>query len=65
MDETLRAFGRVDVLVNAVGAFAWKPLADVEPAEWRCVFASNLDSVYHLCRLVAPPHAPAALRAAS
>jgi len=37
-----------------VDAFAWKPLADVEPAEWRAVFASNLDSVYNLCRLVLP-----------
>ena len=54
VEETVRAFGRVDVLVNTVGAFTWKPLADVEPAEWRAVFASNLDSVYHLCRLVLP-----------
>ena len=54
VDETLRVFGRVDVVVNAVGAFAWKALSDVEPAEWRSVFASNLDSVYHLCRLVVP-----------
>jgi 3-oxoacyl-[acyl-carrier protein] reductase len=54
VDDTVRAFGQVDVLVNAVGAFAWKPLADVEPAEWRAVFASNLDSVYNLSRLVLP-----------
>ncbi len=54
VEETLSAFGRVDVLVNTVGAFTWKPLADTEPAEWRAVFASNLDSVYNLCRLVLP-----------
>jgi 3-oxoacyl-[acyl-carrier protein] reductase len=54
VEEAVRAFGRVDVLVNAVGAFAWKPLADVEPSEWRAVFASNLDSVYNLCRPVLP-----------
>jgi len=54
VDDALRAYGRVDVLVNGVGAFAWKPLADVEPAEWHAVFASNLDTVYHLCRLVLP-----------
>ncbi len=54
VDDALRAFGRIDVLVNGVGAFAWKPLADVEPAEWHAVFASNLDTVYHLCRLVVP-----------
>jgi NAD(P)-dependent dehydrogenase (short-subunit alcohol dehydrogenase family) len=54
VDETVRVFGRVDVLVNTVGAFTWKPLCEVEPAEWRAVFASNLDSVYHLCRFVLP-----------
>ena len=54
VEDTVSAFGRVDVLVNTVGAFSWKPLADVEPGEWRAVFASNLDSVFHLCRLVLP-----------
>jgi 3-oxoacyl-[acyl-carrier protein] reductase len=54
VDETVRAYGRIDVLVNAVGAFTWKPLAEMETAEWREVFASNLDSVFHLCRLVLP-----------
>jgi 3-oxoacyl-[acyl-carrier protein] reductase len=54
VEETLRAFGRVDVLVNTVGAFAWKPVADMDPAEWRAVMASNLDSVYHMSRLVLP-----------
>jgi 3-oxoacyl-[acyl-carrier protein] reductase len=52
--ETVRAFGRVDVLVNAVGVFAWKPVADTTPEEWRGLMASNLDSVYHMSRLVLP-----------
>lgn len=50
----LKAFGRVDVLVNTVGGFAWKPVADLEPAEWRAMMASNLDSVYNMSRLVIP-----------
>src|SRR5262249_9343781 len=54
LDETLKAFGCVDVLVNTVGEFAWKPVAETEPAEWRGMIASNLDSVYHMCRLVIP-----------
>jgi NAD(P)-dependent dehydrogenase (short-subunit alcohol dehydrogenase family) len=54
VDETLRAFGRIDVLVNSVGAFSWKPLTDLDPDEWRMVMASNIDSVYHMCRLVLP-----------
>lgn len=52
--ETLKAFGRIDVLVNAVGTFSWKSVADTQPQEWRQVVASNLDSVYYMCRLVLP-----------
>jgi 3-oxoacyl-[acyl-carrier protein] reductase len=54
VDETVKAFGRVDVLVNAVGVFAWKPVADTGPEEWRGLMASNLDSVYQMSRLVLP-----------
>jgi 3-oxoacyl-[acyl-carrier protein] reductase len=54
VDAALASFGRIDVLVNTVGGFSWKPLAETEPAEWRAVMASNLDSVYHMTRLVVP-----------
>jgi NAD(P)-dependent dehydrogenase (short-subunit alcohol dehydrogenase family) len=54
VEETLKAFGRLDVLVNAVGAFAWKPVAEVGPRDWRAVMASNLDSVYNVSRLALP-----------
>jgi 3-oxoacyl-[acyl-carrier protein] reductase len=53
VEETLRAFGRIDVLVNTVGNFAWKPVAEMEPPDWRAMLASNLDSVFNMCRLVA------------
>ncbi|HEY7410048.1 MAG TPA: SDR family NAD(P)-dependent oxidoreductase [Vicinamibacteria bacterium] len=54
VERTIAAFGRLDVLVNTVGVFAWKPVADVEPGEWRAMMASNLDAVYHMCRLALP-----------
>jgi len=54
VDETARAFGSVDVLVNTVGTFGWHPVAETDPAEWRRMMASNLDSVYHMCRLSLP-----------
>jgi 3-oxoacyl-[acyl-carrier protein] reductase len=54
VDETIKAFGRVDVLVNTVGSFSWKPVADMDPPEWRQMMASNLDSVYNMSRLVLP-----------
>jgi NAD(P)-dependent dehydrogenase (short-subunit alcohol dehydrogenase family) len=52
--ETVRHFGQIDVLVNAVGSFSWKPVAEVGPVDWRTVMASNLDSVYNMSRLVLP-----------
>ena len=54
VSETIRAFGRLDVLVNTVGAFSWKPVQEMDPAEWRSILASNLDSVYHMSRLALP-----------
>lgn len=52
--QAIARWGRVDVLVNTVGGFGWKALADVDPAEWRRILGSNLDSVFHMCRLVVP-----------
>jgi 3-oxoacyl-[acyl-carrier protein] reductase len=47
-------WGRIDVLVNTVGRFHWNPLVEMEPADWRRIVATNLDSVFHMCRLVVP-----------
>lgn len=54
VEAAVRAFGRIDVLVNTVGAFSWKPVGELPPQEWRGVIASNLDSVFHMCQLVLP-----------
>jgi 3-oxoacyl-[acyl-carrier protein] reductase len=54
VEETLNAFGRLDVLVNTVGSFLWKPVAEMDPGEWRATIASNLDSVFNMCRLAIP-----------
>ena len=54
VEETLKAFGRVDVLVNTVGAFEWKAVMETEPSEWRAVMASNLDSAFLMARFVLP-----------
>jgi 3-oxoacyl-[acyl-carrier protein] reductase len=55
VSRALARWGRIDVLVNTVGSFRWNPLVDLEPAEWQRIVASNLDSVFHMCRLVIPP----------
>jgi NAD(P)-dependent dehydrogenase (short-subunit alcohol dehydrogenase family) len=54
VDETIRRWGRIDVLANTVGTFHWSGLVDTDPGDWRGVVASNLDSVFNMCRLVVP-----------
>ncbi|MFA6032121.1 MAG: SDR family oxidoreductase [Myxococcota bacterium] len=61
--ETLKAFGRIDVLVNCAGVgFSWlekspgsmSAVDETTPEKWREVMAINLDSMFHMCRLVIP-----------
>jgi 3-oxoacyl-[acyl-carrier protein] reductase len=52
--RTLARWGRIDVLINTVGRFHWNPLVEMDPPEWRRIVATNLDSVFHMCRLVVP-----------
>ncbi|MFI5327651.1 MAG: SDR family NAD(P)-dependent oxidoreductase, partial [Candidatus Rokuibacteriota bacterium] len=49
--------GRVDVLVNTAGGVAGqvnKPVEEVSDADWRVIFAINLDGAFHFTRAVAP-----------
>ncbi len=52
---TARRFGRLDILVNNVGAWIVKPVEDTRLAEWREVLDSNLTATY-LCSQAAVPH---------
>lgn len=54
VNETVAAFGGVDVLVNTVGGFGWHSVAETCLDEWRRIVASNLDSVFNVSRLVLP-----------
>ena len=50
--------GRVDVLVNTAGGVAGqvnRPVEEVSDADWRVIFAVNLDGAFHFTRAVAPP----------
>lgn len=57
IDSAVDAFGRVDILVNNAGLFAnlsFKPIADIEHAEWDRVMAVNVRGVFDCCKAVSP-----------
>jgi len=46
--------GSIDVLVNAVGSFHFKPFLETSPAEWDEALSSNLRTAVLCCRAVLP-----------
>lgn len=55
VDETLREYRRIDILVNCAGVLGQElPFLEREDEEWHRVLASNLHSIYHACRAVLP-----------
>ncbi len=53
--EVLRGFPRLDILVNNAGMQTWKPLLDLEEAEWDRVIRTNLKGCF-LCTQRAGRH---------
>ncbi len=47
--------GRVEVLVNNVGAFAPRHWTEVDPETWQRVMDTNLTATYLCCRRALPP----------
>lgn len=54
VDETLRAFGRIDILVNNVGPFLVKSIIDTEIDEWRQMIDGNLSSAFYCIKYTLP-----------
>lgn len=54
IDETLRAFGQIDVLVNNAGPFLIKAVSETEIDEWRYILDSNLSSVFYCTKFALP-----------
>jgi len=48
------ALGGLSVLVNNVGSYLYKPLAEVSFEEWDDVLATNLDATFTTCRAAVP-----------
>ena len=55
IEETVEAFGRLDILVNNVAHRIAKPVVETSYEEWRDVQANTLDSAF-LCIRHAVPH---------
>ncbi|MFT4892460.1 MAG: glucose 1-dehydrogenase [Candidatus Nanohaloarchaea archaeon] len=53
LDETLEAFGRVDLLVNNAGVQTTTPFLELDEEEWDKVLDTNLKATYFLSQLVA------------
>jgi NAD(P)-dependent dehydrogenase (short-subunit alcohol dehydrogenase family) len=55
VEETLARFGRIDVLVNTVGAWrGGKPVHEADPADWDFLFGVNVRTTLLCCRAVIP-----------
>lgn len=54
VESVVGHFGRLDILVNNVGDFEWKPVIESTVEEWHAVLLSNLYSVFYTSKFVLP-----------
>ena len=54
VEDTARAFGGVDVLVNNGGIAQQKLFTDISGEEWDRMFAVNMKGMFHCCQCVLP-----------
>ncbi|KUG08707.1 SDR family NAD(P)-dependent oxidoreductase [Solirubrum puertoriconensis] len=54
VDEVLRRWKRVDVLVNDAAMMTYKPLAELSLEEWNQLMQVNLQAVFLLCQRCIP-----------
>ena len=54
IDAVAKHFGRLDVVVNNVGEFEWKPIVESTVEAWGAIIKSNLFSVFYTTKFALP-----------
>ena len=54
IEAVAKQFGRLDVLVNNVGDFEWKPVVESTVDGWTAIVTSNLFSVFYTTKFALP-----------
>lgn len=54
IDDVVRAFGRLDILVNSAAVMRRTPFGEVDPAGWDDIVALNLRAPFFLAQAAAP-----------
>jgi len=54
VDNIMKDFGRIDIVVNSSGSSFMVPLTDVEEWQWDNVMNVNVKGPFFLCKLIAP-----------
>ena len=54
IEAVVKQFGRLDVLVNNVGDFEWKPVVESTVEAWSAIITSNLHSVFYTTKFALP-----------
>ncbi|OGX92003.1 SDR family NAD(P)-dependent oxidoreductase [Hymenobacter coccineus] len=54
VEKTLAKWSRIDVLINDAAMMTFKPILEMDPADWDTVLNVNLRALFRLCQLCLP-----------
>ena len=59
IEDTVKAFGRIDILVNnAAHQMSFKSIEDIPDEEWELTFATNISAMFYLTKAAVPHMKP-------